>query len=296
MSVTAFTNGGFSLYSDSIVGYQKDPFIMFVTAFLILAGGIGFLVSFELKNFVRRWLRQKDGERGIRLSVHTKITLLTTLVITIVGTLIMFIAERSGAFGHLGTFDSIVNAFFYTVTPRSGGLQSIEMMSLHGSSTLLIMVLMFIGAGAGSTGGGVKAGTIGVIFALMYAKLRGKTELNLWSRTIPKESIDKAVGVTTVVGFFIVLTSLVLIYSETHHLSVEESRARFGRVIFEAISAACTVGLSLDFTSELTNFGKVFVSIIMLVGRLSPISLAIAIASRKAKPKFRFSEENIIVG
>jgi trk system potassium uptake protein TrkH len=296
MSVTAFTNGGFSLYSNSIVGFQQDKFIMMVTAFLILAGGIGFLVSFELKNFFTRGLRHKEGERGIRLSVHTKITLLATLVITILAAALLYIAERSAAFAHLGFSDGLLNAFFYTVTPRSGGLQSMEMISFHGSSILLIMVMMFIGAGAGSTGGGIKAGTIGLIAAYIYARLRGLPQLSLWGRTIPKESIDKAIGVAAVVGLFVVVTSLVLMYTETHTISSYESRVVFVQVVFEAISAACTVGLSLDFTSELSEIGKAFLSVVMLVGRLSPIGLAIAITAKHKKARYKFSEENIIIG
>ncbi|NNE65594.1 MAG: hypothetical protein HKN33_03435 [Pyrinomonadaceae bacterium] len=296
MSITAFTNGGFSLYSDSIIGYQTDYFTMFVSAFLILAGGIGFLVSYELKNFVDTWLRKTDKDRNLRLSVHTKITLLTTLIVTLVATSVLFFYESHNAFSHLSTGEGIANAFFYTVTPRSGGLQSISMLTFSDSSMLLIMILMFIGAGAGSTGGGIKVGTFGLMVAYMYARLRGKPQLSLWQRTVPKESIDKAVAVSAVVGFFVIVTALVLMSTETYSSSGYQSRLKFVQVVFEAISAACTVGLSLDFTSELTYAGKAFLSVIMLIGRLSPLGLAIAITSRHRKAKYRYAEENIIIG
>lgn len=296
MTITAFTNGGFSLYSDSIVGFQQDYFSMFVTAFLILAGGIGFLVSYELKRFFDNRFRKADQDKQMRLSVHTKITLLTTLAVTLIGTAALYFYESSNAFAHLNAGEGLVNAFFYTATPRSGGLQSISMLTFSDSSMLLIMVLMFIGAGAGSTGGGIKVGTFGLVIAYMIARLRGKPELSLWQRTIPKESIDKAVAVAAVIGLFVIVTAQVLMTTETYASSGYESRVKFVQVVFEAISAACTVGLSLDFTSELTNAGKVFLSIIMFVGRLSPLGLAIAITSRHKKARYKYAEENIIIG
>ncbi len=296
MSVTAFTNGGFSLYSTSIVGFQTDYFTVFVTALLILAGGIGFLVSYELKNyFDHRFFRPKRKKR-MRLSIHTRITLLTTLAVTILGTVALFFYEKSNAFSHLGTGEGLANAFFYTVTPRSGGLQTISMLTFSDSSMLLLMVLMFIGAGAGSTGGGIKVGTFGLVVAYMIARLRGKPQLDIWQRTIPKESIDKAIAVSAVVGFFVIVTCLILMTTEAYSSSGYESRVKFVQVVFEAISAACTVGLSLDFTSQLTDAGKVFLSIIMFVGRLSPLALAIVITSRHRKAKYRYAEENIIIG
>jgi trk system potassium uptake protein TrkH len=217
-------------------------------------------------------------------------------VISAIGGILLYFSERSAAFAHLGFGDGLLNAFFYTVTPRSGGLQSIDMLSFHGSSMLLIIVLMFIGAGAGSTGGGIKAGTIGLIAAYIYARLKGRPDLSLWNRTIPKESIDKAIGVAAVVGLFTVVTSLVLMYIETHDLTSYQSRVNFVQIIFESVSAACTVGLSLDFTSQLSETGKLFISLVMLIGRLSPIGLAIAITARHAKSKYKYAEENIIIG
>ncbi len=296
MTVTAFTNGGFSLYSTSIVGFQSDYFVMFVTAFLILSGGIGFLVSYELRNFFdSRYLKPKRKNR-LRLSIHSKITLLTTLAVTVFGTSALFFYERSNAFAHLGIGDGLLNAFFYTVTPRSGGLQSISMLTFSDSSMLLIMVLMFIGGGAGSTAGGIKIGTFGLVVAYMIARLRGKPHLDLWQRTIPKESIDKAIAVSAIVGFFVIVTSLILMTTEAYSSSGYESRVKFVQVVFEAISAACTVGLSLDFTSQLTDAGKVFLSFVMFIGRLGPLALAIAITSRHRKAKYRYAEENIIIG
>ena len=232
----------------------------------------------------------------MRLSVHTKITLLATLIITVVGTSVLFFYEQNNAFSHLGTGESIVNSFFYTATPRSGGLQSISMLSFSDSSILLIMILMFIGAGAGSTGGGIKIATFGLVVAYLVARLRGKPQLSLWQRTIPKESIDKAVAVAAVVGFFVIVTALILMTTETHALSGYDSRVKFVKVVFEAISAACTVGLSLDFTAELSNLGKIFLSVVMFVGRLSPLGLAIVITSRHRKAKYKYAEENIIIG
>ena len=130
----------------------------------------------------------------------------------------------------------------------------------------------------------------------MVARLRGKPQLSLWQRTIPKESIDKAVAVAAVVGFFVIVTALILMTTETHALSGYDSRVKFVKVVFEAISAACTVGLSLDFTAELSNLGKIFLSVVMFVGRLSPIGLAIVITSRHRKAKYKYAEENIIIG
>ncbi|MEZ5306084.1 MAG: potassium transporter TrkG [Pyrinomonadaceae bacterium] len=295
LSVSAFTNGGFTLFSDSLVGFQEDFFVMIVIGILIFMGGIGFLVAFDITAFARRKIRGLQ-HRNFGLSVQTKLTLVASAVLIVIGTAVLFLYERTGALANLEHGEGLLNAFFLTMTTRTAGFNSLDMQSLHGSSILLLVVLMFIGAGAGSTGGGIKIGTVALIFAYMIARLRGKQSLHLWSRTIPKASIDKAIAVAAIFGLLAVVNTLLLMYSETYRLEGLESHAKFLPILFESVSALCTVGISMDFTAELSSIGKIIVAISMFVGRLSPLGLAFAITSREKKEHFRYSEENIIIG
>lgn len=295
-SVSAFTNGGFSLFSNSLVGFQKDYFVLFVMSALILLGGLGFLVNFEIKDYLRWRYFKKDKKDRFNLSIQTRLTLIVSIVIIFFGTIAIFLYEKNGAFANLNIGEGLLNSFFFTVTTRTAGFNSIDMLQFNGSSILLLMLFMFIGAGAGSTGGGIKIGTIGLLIAYFISRVRGKKRLNLWNRTIPQSSIDKASAILAAFAILFFITTLILMFTETNSMPTIKSQNQLLPMVFESISALCTVGISLETTSQLSELGKIVVTLAMFIGRVSPLGLALAISLRNSKAQFAHAEENIMVG
>lgn len=291
-AVSAFTHGSFALFSDSLIRFQKDFFVQFVITSLIIAGGLGFLVAYELK----QWVQLKIAGKKFRLSVQTRLTVLTTLGIIAVGTTLIFVSERSLAFANFTWSEALMNSYFFSIVPRTSGFNTIQMTDFSGTGVLLLMMLMFIGGSSGSTAGGIKVGTFGLLLAYTLARFRGETQLNLWHRTIPQQSIDKATAVVVASASVILIATVILMFTETNGLSAQESQSKFVPILFETISAFGTVGLSLNFTDKLSELGKVILVLVMFVGRVGAISVAIAISLREKKTNFSYAEENIMIG
>lgn len=294
-AVAAFTNGSFSLFSNSLIDFQKDFFTQFVITSLIIGGGIGFLVAFELKEFFKRKFFDKTKKR-FRLSVQTKLALVTTAALLFAGTALIFIIERGGVFANLSTVEALFNSYFFAVVPRTSGFNTVQMSDFSGAGVLILMILMFVGGSPGSTAGGIKTTTFGLVVAYTIARLRGETRLDLWKKTIPQESIDKAGAVIMASAAVVLFAFILLMLTETRALSAEESNHRFVPLLFETISAFGTVGLTLDYTQNLTIAGKIIISVVMLVGRVGAISLVLSLSLNEKTRKFNYAEENVMIG
>ncbi len=293
-SVSAFTNGSFALFSNSLGDFTDDPFVVGVISSLILLGGIGFFVSYELQNYFRK--RITASKPAPKLSIQSKLTLFTTFYITVIGATILFVLERNGAFESHSPLATIMNSLFYTIAPRTAGFETIPLTEFSGQSLLIIMILMFIGAGAGSTGGGIKIGTAGVIIAYFISRFRGYAHLSLWKRTIPQRTIDKAMALVAAFSIMVIGFTVLVMFSESGKLSGAESQSLFLPILFEVISALSTVGFSLGATEDLTPIGKVILTVVMFAGRISPLIIIVKISSRERRQRFKYSEENIMVG
>ncbi len=246
-SVSAFCNAGFSPFDDSLTG--MNGWIKLVVAFLIIMGGLGYLVIFELLHFPRQ----------SRLSFHSKIVLITTVGLLISGILFLAVFDWS----HL----SLIDIFFQSVTARTAGFNTVDLQSLSYGSVFTLMLLMFIGASPGSTGGGIKTTVFFVIVSSIFSVLKGKEEVVMFHRTLSRKTIMKAFATATL--YFFIITTGVLILLQSHELSFERS-------LFEAISAMGTVGLSLDVTPHLNEIGKWTIIALMFIGRVGPASFALA--------------------
>ncbi len=299
-SISAFTHGSFSLFNNSMIGYQKDFVTLFVITSLIMFGGTGFLVEMEIKDYIKQKFSKLKTRKSLqprsRLSVHSKLTIYTTLFLLIIGTISFFLLERGKAFTGMTTTEAWMNSYFFAVVPRTSGFNTIAMTDFSGATLLMIIVLMFIGAGSGSTAGGIKASTFGLLVAYSFARLCGHKRLHLFNRTIPQESIDKASAVVVAATVLVILASSVLMAMETSSLSPSQSQNKFLPILFETVSAFGTVGLSLDLTPQLSNVGKVVLSFVMFMGRVGPLSLGLAISLREQKTQYQFAEENVMVG
>jgi len=306
-SVSAFCNAGFSLHADSLVGFSRDFFSLAVISALIVIGGLGFLVGLDLKEYVQlRWLgrlRTEEvgklagvGLRRPRLSVHTKLVLITTAALLAVGTVSFYLLERRGVLAGMTTAGAWANAWFLSVTPRTAGFNTIDYARLGGPGLLCTMVLMFIGASPGSTGGGIKTSTFALLVAFSLWRWRGFTRLHVFNRTIPEDTVDRAAAVVVASLALLILATSALMATEAFGESAEQSQRDFLPVLFESVSAFATVGLSMGQTALLTPAGKLIVAALMFMGRTGPLTLALAISLRRSRAQFRFAEENVMIG
>lgn len=278
-SVSAFCNAGFSLFRDSFVGYRGDIGVNLTMIFLIILGGLGFTVLLNIRRY-----RFKKPEV---FSLHTKVVLATTGILILVGTAVLFLLEFRNTLSTLPLGQKVLGALFQSVTPRTAGFNTINIGSLTTSSLFFLMVLMFIGGSPGSTAGGIKTSTFGIFLISIYSLLRGKRNVTLFRKTIPEEVIRKVTAIFTL--------SLGLVILSTFLLSLAEHQ-EFHKVIFEVFSAFGTVGLSTGITPELSPLGRLIITITMFVGRIGPLTIAVAMGQREYKALFKYPEERVMIG
>ncbi len=283
-SVSGFCNAGFSVYSDSLMGFRGDVFVNLVMAHLIILGGLGFLVIGEM-------VKAGSGfSRGmkLRLSLHSKMVLISTTIL-IFGSFFLFLAlEKDRALQSFSWKDKILASFFQAVTPRTAGFNTVDLTTLGTATILLLMLLMFIGASPGSTGGGVKTSTFGVVLAFVRSKVAARDSVHMFYRTIPSDNVVKALT--------LIALSLSLVFVAGFVVLVNQPGILLRDVFFEVFSGFGTVGLSLGITSRLSALSKIMVILMMYAGRIGPLTLLLAFSRRRALGKFEFIEERVLIG
>lgn len=292
-SVSAFCNAGFSTFSDSLVGFRDSSATLLILGALIVAGGLGFLVLEE----VYIWGRRKgNGRRGrARLSLHSRLVLSTTAVLLVGAWAAYALFEWTGVLDGLGALDRLSNAFFMSATARTAGFNSIDYTAAADDTNFLTILLMSVGGSPGSTAGGLKTTTFALIGLLAIARLRGHQIVSAWGRSIPGETIQRAVGLF-VLGF-VVLTLALFGYSHTELDALTGFGQPFFIHMFEAVSAFNTVGLSLGATGGLSAAGRWLTISLMYIGRVGPLVFAAALARRAHGTKsIRYSYEDVVIG
>jgi trk system potassium uptake protein TrkH len=287
-SVSAFCNAGFSLYSDSLIGYRENAFVNLTVMGLIILGGIGFLVIQEVLEVGRR------RKQRTKFSLHTKVVLWTSTFLILVGAVLIGCLEADHALAGMSFMEGFWTTLFQSVTARTAGFNTIDLNAFQAPTLFLIMFLMFVGASPGSAGGGVKTTTFALFLGILFNRIRGNPNTNLFRRTIPDEAVTRALALVllaiTLIG--IALFGLLIAQSQ---VAVEASRG-FLFYAFETVSAFGTVGLSLGATGELTAFGKIITIVLMFVGRVGLLTLAFAIAGRRKVHAPRYAEGNVMIG
>lgn len=289
-SISAFCNAGFSIFSDSLEGFKGDPLVNLTVAFLIVSGGIGFLVLRELK-----LLLLSRTKAAARLSLHSRLVLVTSGLLIGVGTVLILLMEWHNTLAGLSVGEKLLASFFQAVTPRTAGFNTIPIGSLANQTLVVMLLLMFIGASSGSTGGGIKTGTFATLAAMGISRLRGYPEPKAFGRTISPGSVARAMSVTMVCATVVLVGTLLLQVTEVGSSSSAVARGRFLELLFEVVSAFGTVGLSTGITPGLTDAGKLLITFIMFLGRLGPLVVAVAVASQRTV-RFRYAEESIMIG
>jgi trk/ktr system potassium uptake protein len=287
-AVSAFNNCGYSLFSDSLMGYRSDWIVNLTIMGLLILGGIGFIVLHEL---LARW---KGSQQ--RLSVHTKIVLIATGFLIVSGALLFYLFERNSILKDMGLSTTVLVSFFQAVTPRTCGFNTVDIAGLTNGAILLLMVLMFIGACPGSTGGGVKTTSAALLFLMIWNRFKGHDEVNVFNRTIPKEVLTRTLSIIIASAFSVALITSVLLLAGSATLPPAESRQYFVEYLFETVSAFGTVGLSMGVTAALNDAQKIAVTLMMFAGRVGPLTLAFSLAATASKREITYAEETVMVG
>jgi len=280
-SISAFCNAGFCLYTDSLMRYYDNFTINFVITALIILGGIGFPVLKDIQRIIN------DKFRFKRLTLHSKIVLTATFILLLVGTLSFFISEYNNEMKGFSFFNRIYASYFQSVTTRTAGFNTIDTANLSRGSSLISDVLMFIGASPGSTGGGIKTTALVVVFVAVIAMFQGHKDVNIFKRKVSENIIKKVMALITASIVFLIFMVFLLFLLEPFS---------FEKILFEAISAFGTVGLSMGITSSLSNAGKTIIVLLMYLGRVGPLTLMFAISQTKDKSYFTYTQEKINIG
>ncbi|MCM3041823.1 TrkH family potassium uptake protein [Paenibacillus motobuensis] len=279
--VSMFNNAGFDLFGhyQSLTRYVGDPIVNLVTMFLIVSGGLGFIVLSDLVDF----------RKHRRLSLHSKVVLTMTASLILVGALVIYVFEftNPSTLSSLSWGKKIWAAFFQSVTPRTAGANTLDLGSLRQATQFFMVILMFIGASPSSTGGGIKTTTFMILIGAVISMIRGRSDLVLFRYRLTQDRIFKAVTLTMLSLFLVIAVSMVLSTTES---------ASFLSILFETTSAFGTVGLTVGLTGKLTVIGKFIISFTMFAGRLGPLTMAYALGPKKGKELYRHPEGKIIIG
>lgn len=292
-SVSAFCNAGFSLFSRSLMDYRNDPWINSVIIVLIICGGAGFLVLQEVQQYTAaRFLRKKR----LHFSLHSRIVLLTTGALILAGAAGFLLLEWHNTLAGDSLGHKLMASLFQSVTPRTAGFNTVDYSLMTNGTLLFTIILMFIGASPGSTGGGIKTTSFAVLLALAYSKWKARVETFLFKRTVPQETVARSISIILLSLLLILIGAMALMITELGDIPHPQSRGLFMEYLFEAVSAFGTVGLSTGVTTTLSVPGKLVLMVLMFVGRLGPITIALAITGEKREDIFTYPEENIMVG
>lgn len=284
-SISAFNNAGFDVTTASLKPLNQDAFVLVPISVMIFLGGIGFPVLMELWRNRGRWER---------LSVHARIALTVSFWAIGIGTLLYLASEWANpdTFGPMSFPVKLLNAFFAAVTPRTAGFESVPTGAFHPVTLLLTVLLMFMGASPGGTGGGVKTTTLTMVALTVRRIAKGEQEVQLFGRRFSQALSEKAFAVTTLAGVLVVVWTALLMITERANPA-----ATMEWILFEVVSAFGTVGLTAGLTPALTIPGKLLIALMMFIGRLGPLTLAVALAGRtKQRAPLSYPEDRVMIG
>jgi trk system potassium uptake protein TrkH len=285
-SISAFNNAGFSLFEDSLIGLRSDISMNVTIMSLIVLGGIGFTVVDDLYG----WFSEKER----RLMLHTRIVLITTVALIVAGAVLFYVTERNYLFSRsdFTHLDLVLSSLFASVTARTAGFSTIDYSVLQHATLFLTIMLMFIGASPGSTGGGIKTTTFSVIIMHLWCTVRGRADTVAFNRRIPADLVSKSLVVLSLSIIYVTIVTLVI---------VDIEHTQFISTLFEVVSAFATVGLSvgdggvLSFCARFSDISKIIIIGTMFAGRLGPLTLFMALIEQREQ-RIRYPEGRVMIG
>ncbi len=279
-AISAFNNAGFSLFSNNLVPYVSNPLVCLTLAALFISGGLGFTVVSDLRQNLRKGFNS--------FTLHTKIMLVGTPALLIVGTILIWLLEHNNpkSLGDLSFGTQWLAAFFQSASARTAGFNTVNLSDFGEPALLVMILLMLIGAGSTSTGGGIKVSTFMVSMAATWSFLRQRKYVTMFKRTIPESTVTKCLAIMVVTTIILIVAMFSLMITQ---------KAPFIEVMFETISAFATVGLTDGLTAHLNETGKIIMIIVMIIGRIGPLTLAYMVATPKPS-LLKYPEGNVFAG
>lgn len=278
-AISAFCNAGFDLFGDSLVPYVGDLLINLTISGLIILGGLGFSVYLDIND--KRCFR--------KLNLHSKLVIIISISLLLIGSISIFLIEYGNpeTLKYLSLKDKVLASFFQSTISRTAGFYSVPLAKLEESTVFIMIILMFIGGSPGSTGGGIKTTTFGVLFLATRSVVKGSEDVVVFRKRISTEIIHRALAIASISMAIILIVSLILTLTE---------EANFIDILYESTSAFATVGVSRDLSPNLSGLGKLIIALTMYTGRVGPLTMALAFASRRRPSNYKYSEGNIMVG
>jgi len=280
-SVSAFCNAGFGLFSDNLMSYAFNINVNLAITGLIIFGGLGFSVIIDLYNHA-----VKKNKR-YSLTLHTKIVIATTVLLLLFGTVAFFISEYNHTMKGFAIHQRLICSWFQSVTCRTAGFNTIDESQISHATSLVSIILMFIGASPGSTGGGVKTSTFALLFLSIIALMKGRSDINVFNRRVGTQSIRESTSLITLSLLFVFFVVFIILMISPFTLE---------QTLFEAVSAFGTVGLSMGITPILNDISKYLIVLLMYIGRVGPLTVLFAFSLRKKVLHFSLAEEKIAIG
>lgn len=292
-SISAFNNAGFALYSDSLMSFVNDPYVQLPLHFAVILGSLGFPVIIEVSRVIRANLRfarsQTSIPRSRGWSLNTRVIVVGTAVLIVLPTVFFAVVEWSnpGTLASLSDGSKWLNAFSMAVQPRTAGFNSVDLSQAHPTSWLAMDILMFIGGASASTAGGIKIGTAAVLFFIVWTEIRGETAVNIGNRRLPRSIQRQALTIVLLAALAVGLATFYIMLVTDFGLD---------RILFEVISAFATVGLSTGITAAMPTNALIVLMALMFIGRVGPIVVASALASRNTHKHFEYPKEKPLIG
>ncbi|MDI9569243.1 MAG: TrkH family potassium uptake protein [Pseudomonadota bacterium] len=285
-AVSAFNNCGYSLFSNNLVNYRDDWMTNLTIMGLIVLGGIGFIVQYEVAAVIRGRIK--------KISIHCRIVLIMTGVLIACGAACFYVFEMNSLLRDASFQTSFLASSFHSVSARTSGFNTVDIGRLTNATILALIILMFIGASPGSTGGGIKTTSFALLIFMIWNRIKGQEEVNMFNRTIPKEILSRAISIVFASAFSVcIVTSILLLFADAAEAPLQ-SRHLFVEYLFETVSAFGTVGLSMGITANLNVIQKLAIIMIMFAGRVGPLTLAFAWST--PRKGLTYAEEQVMVG
>lgn len=290
-SVSAFCNAGFALFNDSLMRYSDTYLINFTICMLIVIGGIGFPVLYDL----RLWWSRRGQRR--RLSVQSKTVLATTFVLIVAGALIFAVLEWPDKNADTDASQAILTSLFQSITCRTAGFNTVDIAALREATLVMMIFLMFVGASPGSCGGGVKTTTLALLVAFTFSRILRQQRVNMFKKSIPTETLSRSISLILVsLAIISTVVFLLLVGDVAAGRSTSGHHGALLAYLFETVSAFATVGLSTGVTSQLTDWSKLLLVVTMIIGRVGVLTFAYIIVGSGSVSGKEFAEENLMIG
>ncbi len=282
-AVSSYTNAGFDIFGDSLIGFSHDYFVQLITMVLLILGAIGFPALIELREYLF------GKHKNFRFSLYTKVTTITFFLLLLFGALSILLIENHMYFSHMAWHEKLFYSLFNSTTARNGGLATMDVNDFSEPTQLIMSILMFIGASPSSVGGGIRTTTFAVVMLSLYSFSLGRKDVRVLNRRVSQED--------SLNSFFVVTLAIIIVtISIAALLGTEGERFTLMEIVFEVCSAFGTTGLSMGITGELSGLGKIIIINLMFVGRIGILSILFLFRAKMIEAKFRYPEEKIIIG